>query len=115
MTNTPPAPPSVADLVDSMTVEDSVSVLAGADSWRTVRSRAWAFRRSRSPTARPAHEVAAAHRRKRTQRSRSASRWIDVEHGSLATVGELLAREVRDRVQRRARADAESDEARLER
>lgn len=36
MTNTPPAPPAVADLVDRMSLDEQVSLLAGADFWRTV-------------------------------------------------------------------------------
>jgi beta-glucosidase len=36
MTNSPSAPPSVAELVDRMTLEERVSLLAGADFWRTV-------------------------------------------------------------------------------
>lgn len=36
MTNTPSAPPSAAELVDRMTLEEQVSLLAGADNWRTV-------------------------------------------------------------------------------
>ncbi|HEX7942838.1 MAG TPA: glycoside hydrolase family 3 N-terminal domain-containing protein, partial [Gemmatimonadaceae bacterium] len=36
MTSTPPAPPSVADLVDRLTLEEAVSLLAGADFWRTA-------------------------------------------------------------------------------
>jgi beta-glucosidase len=36
MPNVPPASPSVADLVDRMSLEEKVSLLAGADFWRTV-------------------------------------------------------------------------------
>jgi beta-glucosidase len=36
MTTPPSAPPSAADLVDRMTLEERVSLLAGADFWRTV-------------------------------------------------------------------------------
>ncbi|HSS01856.1 MAG TPA: glycoside hydrolase family 3 C-terminal domain-containing protein, partial [Kofleriaceae bacterium] len=36
MPNPPSAPPSVAELVDRMTLEERVSLLAGADFWRTV-------------------------------------------------------------------------------
>src|SRR5215217_5142815 len=36
MPKPPLAPPSVVDLVDRMTLEERVSLLAGADSWRTV-------------------------------------------------------------------------------
>ena len=39
MTNSPPEPPSLAELVDRMTLEERVSVLAGADFWRTVAIR----------------------------------------------------------------------------
>jgi beta-glucosidase len=36
MTSTPPAPPALADLVDQMSLAEQVSLLAGADFWRTV-------------------------------------------------------------------------------
>ena len=36
MTNTPPGPSNLADLVDRMSLEEKVSLLAGADFWRTV-------------------------------------------------------------------------------
>src|SRR4051812_3479903 len=36
MTKPPPAPPSAADLVDRLTLEERISLLAGADFWRTA-------------------------------------------------------------------------------
>src|ERR1043165_3051016 len=99
MTNTPSAPPSVVDLVDRMTLEERVSLLAGADFWRTV-----AVPRLGIPQIKVTDGPAGARGGgalvggKRTAAfpvgiALGASWSVDLLH----QVGELLAREVQDK------------------
>ena len=99
MTNTPLAPPSVADLVDRMTLEERVSVLAGADSWRTV-----AVPRLSVPQIKVTDGPAGARGGGGlVGGKRTAAFPVGIALGAtwstdlLQQVGELLAREVRDK------------------
>lgn len=99
MTNTPLAPPSVADLVDRMTLEERVSLLAGADFWRTV-----AVRRLDVPPIKVTDGPAGARGGGAlVGGKRTAAFPVGIALGAtwsteiLQQVGELLAREVRDK------------------
>jgi beta-glucosidase len=99
MTNSPPVPPSVADLVDRMTLEESVSLLAGADFWRTV-----AVPRLGVPQIKVTDGPAGARGGGAlVGGKRTAAFPVGIALGAswstelLQQVGELLAREVRDK------------------
>jgi beta-glucosidase len=99
MTNTPPPPPLVADLVDRMTLEEQVSVLAGADSWRTV-----AVPRLSIPQIKVTDGPAGARGGGALVGGRRTAAFpVGIALGAtwstdlLQQVGELLAREVRDK------------------
>ena len=98
MPNTP-APPSVVDLVDSMVLAERVSLLAGADFWRTV-----AVRRVSVPQIKVTDGPAGARGGGAlVGGKRTAAFPVGIALGStwstdlLQQVGELLAREVRDK------------------
>ena len=99
MTSKPPAPPVVADLVDRMTLEERVSVLAGADFWRTV-----AVSRLRIPQIKVTDGPAGARGGGALVGGRRTAAFpVGIALGAtwspelLQQVGELLAREVRDK------------------
>jgi len=99
MTNTSPAPPSVADLVDRMTLEERVSLLAGADFWRTV-----AIPRLNVPQIKLTDGPAGARGGGALVGGRRTAAFpVGIALGAtwsteiLQHVGELLAREVRDK------------------
>lgn len=99
MTNTPPALPSAAELVDRMTVEERVSLLAGADFWRTV-----AVPRLGVPQIKVTDGPAGARGGGAlVGGKRTAAFPVGIALGStwstelLQQVGEALAREVRDK------------------
>ena len=97
--STPPAPPSVADLVDRMSLEERVSLLAGADFWRTV-----AVARLGVPQIKVTDGPAGARGGGAlVGGKRTAAFPVGIALGAtwnpelLQQVGELLAREVRDK------------------
>ena len=99
MPNPPPTPPSVADLVDRMTLDERVSLLAGADFWRTV-----AVPRLGVPQIKVTDGPAGARGGGALLGGkRTAAFPVGIALGStwstelLQQVGELLAREVRDK------------------
>jgi beta-glucosidase len=99
MPNKPPAPPSVADLVERMSLDESVAVLAGADFWRTV-----AVPRLHVPQIKVTDGPAGARGGGAlVGGKRTAAFPVGIALGStwstdlLQQVGELLAREVRDK------------------
>jgi beta-glucosidase len=99
MPNTPPAPSSVADLVDRMSLEERVSLLAGADFWRTV-----AVPRLSVPPIKVTDGPAGARGGgPLVGGKRTAAFPVGIALGAtwstdlLQQVGELLAREVRDK------------------
>jgi beta-glucosidase len=99
MTNTPLAPPDLAELVDRMTLEELVSLLAGADFWRTV-----AVPRLGVPQIKVTDGPAGARGGGAlVGGKRTAAFPVGIALGStwspelLQQVGELLAREVRDK------------------
>jgi beta-glucosidase len=99
MTKPPPAPPSAAELVDRMNLEDRVSVLAGADFWRTV-----AVPRLGVPQIKVTDGPAGARGGGAlVGGKRTAAFPVGIALGAtwstelLHQVGELLAREVRDK------------------
>src|SRR5262249_14836377 len=99
MPNTPPAPPSVADLVDRMILDERVSMLAGADFWRTV-----AVPRLGVPQIKVTDGPAGARGGGALVGGRRTAAFpVGIALGStwstdlLQQVGELLAREVRDK------------------
>ena len=99
MPNTPPAPPSIADLADRMTLDESVSLLAGADFWRTV-----AVPRLGIPQIKVTDGPAGARGGGAlVGGKRTAAFPVGIALGAswntelLRQVGELLAREVRDK------------------
>jgi beta-glucosidase len=99
MPNPPPAPPSVADLVDRMTLEERVSLLAGADFWRTVavpRLGVPQIKVTDGPAgARGGGALVGGKRTAAFPVGIALGATWDVE--LLQQVGELLAREVRDK------------------
>src|SRR5215475_10919199 len=99
MTTPPPTPPSAADLADRMTLEESVSVLAGADFWRTV-----AVARLGIPQIKVTDGPAGARGGGAlVGGKRTAAFPVGIALGAtwstdlVQQVGELLAREVRDK------------------
>ncbi|HEX3476527.1 MAG TPA: glycoside hydrolase family 3 C-terminal domain-containing protein [Kofleriaceae bacterium] len=99
MTTPPPAPPSAADLVDRMTLEERVSLLAGADFWRTV-----AVARLGVPQIKVTDGPAGARGGGAlVGGKRTAAFPVGIALGAswnpelLQQIGELLAREVRDK------------------
>ena len=99
MTNAPPAPPRAADLVDRMTLEEAVSLLAGADFWRTAR-----VPRLSVPQIKVTDGPAGARGGGAlVGGKRTAAFPVGIALGAtwstdlLQQVGELLAREVRDK------------------
>src|SRR5882724_10103492 len=95
----PPAPASIADLVDRMSLEERVGVLAGADFWRTV-----AVPRLGVPQIKVTDGPAGARGGGAlVGGKRTAAFPVGIALGAtwstelLQQVGELLAREVRDK------------------